>query len=664
MNKRRHILLIILILVIVFIKSLANDFAWDDYDLVVSNPFIKSFSWIKEIFAGQIYEGSEKESNFYRPLQLFSYVIDYSLWQLNPFGYHLTNLIFHTLNSVVLYLILMGVGLSPQIVLFTCLIFAIAPMISGITFYISARADLLAIFFGFMSILCFMKFTKVNRKLIYLLSLLFFAFSLLSKEIALIVPFLLILVVFYSDREKRYAQLRRMFPYFLLMLLYGIIRARLSYLGGNVILQETSTAGIPFYARMITDIEVMARYLGLFLIPFPLHMEWHINPSYSIFNIKILSSIAFLAAFFMAWKRLYNSNRMVLFGLLWFFITIVPVLNIYPISVFFGEGWLYLPSVGIFIIISIFFIEIIECRYGKKARDILFVLFLVYYSVFTMSYSKVWKDSLSLFKNVLKYEKDSPYLFVTWNNLAMSHYARKNYRDAIDCCKKSISLNPWYKEAYNNMGVAFIALKKYTKAIMCFKKAVKLDKNYVQAYNNLSHAYSDIGLNKKALASIKKLLAIDRDYYPAYHSLGFIYTKEGDLENAVMAFKKAKTLRPYYCEPYFCLGNIYKDQGRFKEALQEYEKVLPLIAVGPGFYNDLAFLYLKNGKLRSAERAFKCSLEIDPKQADAHNNLGNIYARLGEFDSAIESYSKAISLEPENLNFKNNLAKTYKEIKD
>ncbi|MFH1853995.1 MAG: tetratricopeptide repeat protein [Candidatus Omnitrophota bacterium] len=662
MNKRRDILFIILIILIVFISSLANDFAWDDYDLVVSNPFIKSFSWLKEIFTNQLYKGNEKESNFYRPLQLCSYILDYSLWQLNPFGYHLTNLILHMLNSVILYLLLMGIGLSPQIALFTCLIFGIAPMISGITFYISARADLLAVFFGFLSMLCFIKFTKVNRKIFYFLSLLFFVSSLFSKEMALTVPFLLMLIVSYSDREKCYARLRMTLPYFLLILLYAAIRTRVFYLRGDDILQQASTAFVPFYARMITDIEVVARYLRLFFIPFPLHMDWHINPSYSILNIKIFASVVFLAAFFMACRKLYDNNRMVLFGLSWFFIAIVPVLNIYPISVFFGEGWLYLPSVGIFIIVSIFFIEIIGRRYGKIARNVLFILFLAYYSVFTMSYSMVWKDSSSLFNNVLKYEKNSPYLFLTWNNLAMSYYTKKDYESALECCKKSISLNPRYKKAYNKMGIAYTALKKYASAIMCFKKALKLDINYAQAYNNLSRAYVDIGLNEKALATIKKLLAIDPDYYPAYYTLGFIYGKKGDTENAVKAFKEVKALRPYRYEPYLCLGNIYREQGRFKDALQEYEKVMPLITVGYEFYNDLAFLYIKNKRFSDGENVLRQSLKLNRQQGEVYNNLGNIYSYFNKPVMAVESYCMAISIEPANLNFRHNLVCAYQEF--
>ena len=142
-TQTTHILFIALIIIIVFSGSLKNGFVWDDKYLILNNPYVKSWSYIPHIFGTQLYSGSGVESNFYRPFQLLSFSIDYFIWGANPYGFHLTSLGLHILNSIPVYLILLAINPSLSIAFLVALFFALSPTISGITYYISARSDLL-----------------------------------------------------------------------------------------------------------------------------------------------------------------------------------------------------------------------------------------------------------------------------------------------------------------------------------------------------------------------------------------------------------------------------------------------------------------------------------------------------------------------------------------
>jgi len=135
-TKRTQILIIALLMVIVFSGTLKNGFSWDDKFLIINNPYIKSWDYLPAIFTTQLYEGSGMQSNFYRPLQSLSFLLDYSLWGLNPSGYHLTNLFLHIFNAVLVYLILFALSSSSVLALVTAMLFGLCSTISGVTYYI------------------------------------------------------------------------------------------------------------------------------------------------------------------------------------------------------------------------------------------------------------------------------------------------------------------------------------------------------------------------------------------------------------------------------------------------------------------------------------------------------------------------------------------------
>ncbi len=383
-TKITHILFISLIIVIVFSSSLNNKFAWDDKFLIINNPHIKDSVYISKIFSNQLYEGDGMHSNFYRPIQLLSFMMDYRIWKLNPFGYHLTSLLLHIVNSALVYLIILAISLSPCIAFITASLFGIAPAISSIVFYTPARSDLLMALFLFLSLWFFIRYRQKGKSILYAASMVSFALSLICKEMAMMLPLLLMLTLFKPveggcDRRSL-RHLKYLTPYLVILAIYiGLRVTILNFAKGlNPIVDLSFPATLPLRDRLLTDFKVIFLYLRILVLPIGLHIEWFVEPVRRIFQSGILLYIAGFIIIILVVKKISDKNKLILFGSLWFLFALLPVLNIYPISVLFGEGWLYIPSIGFFIALGAVFQDIIKPKLGKIFSWILIALFLIY----------------------------------------------------------------------------------------------------------------------------------------------------------------------------------------------------------------------------------------------------------------------------------------------
>jgi len=481
---------------------------------------------------------------------------------------------------------------------------------------------------------------------------------------AMMLPLLLALEIFRNPKEGK-AQFKILVPYIAVLVSYVLLRMTVFNFakGTNPIIDLSFSATLPLWVRLLTDFKVIFLYLRILILPLGLHIEWFVEPARSMFQSGILPYIAGFIVIILVVKKISDKNRLILFGSLWFLLALLPVLNIYPISVLFGEGWLYVPSIGFFIVSSVIFQDIIKPRLGKIFSGILIALFLVYYAFFTIAYGKVWKDSVSVFTNVLKYEKTSPFIYLTYNNLGRAYSDRGDIEKSIEYYKKSISLDPNYFEAYNNLGVSYVASGKIVKAIRSFKRAIRLRKDYMSSYSNLGHLYALIGFKNRAIEILKAAIKINPYYYKTYCNLGYIYADKGDTAKAEEFFKKASSLREEDYEPHYCLGTVYVKNKNYEKALNEFNKALKLGMHDPEIYNKLGFVYIGNSRFKDAEMAFIRSLTLNKDQFEPHNNLGNLYSAFGYFDLAIHEYREALRVEPGNVGIIDNMSKTKKEWK-
>ncbi len=219
-HLRQHLIALAIIAVVSFVtysNTLTGEFIWDDRELILDNYYVKNWENLPTIFSSDFFFTSSKEGKigYYRPLITLTYMINYSLFKINPLGYHLTNIIFHLLNGVLVYLLAVHLLKSMRVPLLAALLFAIHPVHTESVSWIAGRTDVIACFFFLISLYCYVKFMEKRGLLLYLISLLSFTLSLFSKEMAVTLPLILIAYDYFYTTEGKKGKLAERMRYWL-----------------------------------------------------------------------------------------------------------------------------------------------------------------------------------------------------------------------------------------------------------------------------------------------------------------------------------------------------------------------------------------------------------------------------------------------------------------
>jgi tetratricopeptide (TPR) repeat protein len=279
-----------------------------------------------------------------------------------------------------------------------------------------------------------------------------------------------------------------------------------------------------------------------------------------------------------------NSNRLVFFSICWFFITLLPQSNLYPINAYMAEHWLYLPSIGFFLIVG----NGLSFLYRRRDTRILTICLitglLTFYSYLTIRQNSYWREPIAFYKRTLKYVPDSPRIYYSLGGI---YHDMGKKEEAIALYKKAIEINPTYAKAYNNLGLVYKDIGKGKEAIDLFKKAVAINPNHAYAYNNLGGIYHDMGKKEEAITLYKKAIAINLNSAEAYYNLGNIYRDMGKKEEAITLYKKAIAINPDFAEVYNNLAIVYYNDKQYDLAVEHCD-----LAIKFGYKVDPEFLKL------------------------------------------------------------------------
>jgi len=556
------LLIIALIGIACYANSLNGDFVWDDHQLVKDNAYIRNWSHVGKIFSENIASGSGKTYNSYRPLQMITYIVDYSVWGLDVRGYHLTNTLLHIMAALSIYWLTILLFKEQFVSLLAALFFVMHPMHTEAVTYISGRADPLSLLF---MLLCFVFYIKR----ISILAILCYAAALLSRENSLILP-LLLLLYHYSFREQ--IRMKEYLPLAGLAIFYMILRVTaLSHLLPH------ASAGTTLIERLPGSFAAVTNYLRLLVIPFGFHMEYG-NPQFSFAHPNVIFGILLLSALSIyAFKR--RNEKMVLFSVSWFFIALLPVLNLYPLIIgYMAEHWLYVPSVGFFLILAG---GLNSMRRRKEMKNFAMgcIIFLItLYSFVTIRQNIFWSEPALLYARTLEYSPDSVRAL---NALGMSFVEMDKAEDAIKLYKRALEIKPDEKEIYYNLGVAYWKNGELGEGKKMLSGAIALDPGYINAHNALGIVHRDMGRVKDALSSFKKAIEINPYYANAYINMGLAYSDMGKREEAISAYKKAIEVDPTNALAYNNLSIEYYNAKRYKEAVKYCDRAEQLGHANP-----------------------------------------------------------------------------------
>jgi len=564
MKKRDLIISICLILAFTltsFFPSLKIGFVnRDDNSYITENPLITELSWekIKTIF-------STSYMGHYHPLTLLSYSLEYLFFKLNPFVYHATNLILHLCNSLLVFWFIFLLTDSLLVSLVVALFFGIHPMHVESVTWVSERKDVLYSFFFLGSMICYLFYRRTKEMKYYYLLFFLFVLSLLSKVMAMTLPFVLLLFDYHLDRKFDKKMLIEKAPFFMLAFCFGLIAISIpGSMGGT-------KHGYPLssFGKFFIFSDILLFYLTKLIIPAKLSCLYPYPGEIITPWPYIFLYLPILIGFLIVFLFLIKDTKKIIFGLLFFFVTIAPALPLKTVA----DRFTYIPSIGIFYIFG----EVISYLYWRRIKDsrmmrTLFLIVLIgiigVFSFLTWEGSWVWKDSMALWDNVIKKYPNIPKAYASRGE-AYSEIGQ--YDQAILDYTKALKINPKYSEAYYDRGNAYGKKEMLDQAILDYTKALEINPKYSEAYYNRGNAYGKKDQFDQAILDYTKALEINPNYVEAYTNRGSVYYVKRQYERAISDFSKALEINPGFSLAYFNKALACEMTGQLWDAIQAYK---------------------------------------------------------------------------------------------
>ncbi|MBM4055738.1 MAG: tetratricopeptide repeat protein [Planctomycetes bacterium] len=565
--------LIICLPILIYLNSLSNQFVYDDETILATNYFVKTLSNLPNLFNANYFKSSGELS--YRPVTTASYFFDYTVWKLLPFGFHLTNLILHTINVALSFFLFNRIFKDKTTAFLCTLIFLCHPVLSETVNAIGYRDDLLAATFSLAAFLLYIKTRENSSPFPYFASVICFLLGIFSKEMAITLPFLIFLydVTLAKNIQLKYKFTRYYSGYIGAILFYILVRF--------VLLRNPMETHVSYPNNSIVENifimpKVFASYIKLLFIPANLSADYVVPYFSSHTGISTLLSILFLSAFTIIVGKSFYYSRTVFYSLIWFLATLLPVLNIIPIENIMADRYLYLPSLG-FCMITGHFIK--NCH--RKLRFIrrpyctlsIAISLFIAFSIITIKRNTTWFNNTALWANTAK---TTPASFRAHNNIG-NHYRETGMLDeSIREFKYALTLNTGYIQAHNNLGITYEKKGLIKEAIEEYKAALKINPSYPFPHNNLGLIYAKANLLDTAIDEFKKAIHNKPDYSEALNNIGVTYIRKGLNEEAITALINAVKYDNRNVDAYYNLSVAYFQNGQPDKALETTENVLAL----------------------------------------------------------------------------------------
>jgi tetratricopeptide (TPR) repeat protein len=643
--------LIFIITMVAYIPTLQNGFVnWDDDSFLVANPNYRGLGW-KQLH----WMFTTCYLSSCMPLTWMTYSLDYVFWGMNPFGYHLSSSLIHAANAVLFYFVslrLLRLSVSSSNVSwqlpirlaagFAALFFALHPLQVEVVAWAIGREMAVAGFFFFLTLLCYLKaFENESKGAPHWrwmgAAWLFYAMSLLGKEVAMTLPFALLVMDVYplrrlgGERGRWFGpQVRRLWwekvPFLLLTVGAGV-RAVLGKEGTGAVYPLAGYGLLPRVAQVLYSLGFYPRKT---LLPLDLSPLYPLHGFTGIWELQwLLSGVLVLllsAGFFFAGRRwpgglaawvFYAVLLMPVSGI----VTFGPQLAADRFSYLPSLGWAVLLGAGLFYCWQLWVNKHVGLRTLVLTQS-LAALLLVGLGVLTWQQTQIWHNSERLWKHALAIDQRSSF-------------------------------------AHNNLGLALEERGAFAEAIEEFRKAVEIDPAFVEAHTNLGNFLARRGSPEEAVSHLRQALAIDPTFASAQNTLGNILADRGESDKAIEHFRKALQTNPKSALTYYNLGRILAERGDLEEAIEAYRKAIEINSLDPDAHNNLGLLLARRGNLDQAIEQFREALRVNPRYAKAYFNLGKVFVQQDRFEDAVQNFQHALRIEPAIVEIHENLARTF-----
>jgi tetratricopeptide (TPR) repeat protein len=521
-------------------------------------------------------------------------MMDCQLFDLRAGAHHLTNLLFHIANTLLLFAVLKRMSGALWRSAFVAGIFALHPLHVESVAWISERKDVLSTFFWMLTMWAYVRYTERQNAARYLLTLLFFALGLMAKPMLVTLPFVLLLLDYWPlgrlQRPVLHVVAEKL-PFFAFSAVSSTITFFVGRSGGamapfEIFSVKTRIANtVVSYASYITDMLWPSRLAVLYP-----------HPGSGIPTAKIIICVLGLLIISICFIYLGRRHRYLMVGWLWYLGTLIPVIGLVHVGAQArADRYTYIPLTGLFIIISWGLNDLLaKWRYRKIILGVLAMMVLSVLSICTHFQVRHWRNSITLCQHAMSVTEDN---FIAYGGLGAELGQQGKYDEAIVYLTKALQIMPNYPAAHFNMGMILARRGKFNEAIEHFQQVLRIEPEDVET--------------KKRLAAT--------------------------IENK----RKTEELWNYYDK-----ANSLMKEGKIDEAIEYYNKAIDLKKDFVLAHGRLALATV--GKTNEAIKQCRIVLAARPDDVEMYCNLGILLEHRGEIAEAIKQYQKALQISPDN----------------
>jgi tetratricopeptide (TPR) repeat protein len=570
LNPKLFILIVLTIITLsVYWKAGSLDFVkYDDPGYVTQNSHVIQGLSLENVR----WAFTTIEMSNWHPITWMSYMIDGRLYGLNPQGYHLTNVFLHIANTLLLFLFLNRTTGSPWRSAFVAALFALHPLHVESVAWVSERKDVLSTLFFMLSLLAYSSYAEQRKPAQYMLVIIFFMLSLMSKPMFVTFPFILLLLDYWP--LKRYQTpssvsrfILEKIPFALLCIASSIITIYAQYAGEAM----ASVERVPIIPRVENAAVAYASYITKMLWPTRLVALYPISTQISIAQVSGAFIVLVLISLFAYRRR--SQYPFIIVGWLWFLGTLLPVIGLIQVgSQSMADRYTYVPLIGLFLIAAWgTHAAVAHYRRGKKALVASACIITVGLSMLTWLQIGHWKNSIELFTHALQYTSGN---YVMHNNLGICLADEGDFDGAIAEFEKALAIAPNYKRSQYNLGNSLLAKGEIKASIKHYQEALRIDPGYVKARYNLGIALMYAGRHDESISQYYEVLKLSPNFEDARKLLGIQLACLGRFEEAIPQFSEIVKYSPDAENAQFDLGVVFASQGRMGEAITHLSKAL------------------------------------------------------------------------------------------
>ena len=603
---------------LVYANTLFHGFVYDDHFQVEGNPYVHSFRYIGRIFTSTVwsFQGAEGQTNYYRPLMTFGYLLCDRVFQSFPLGFHLVNLLLNCAVVWLVFAVCAALFNDEAVALVAAALFAVHPIHSEVVAWIAAVTELELAVFYLLGFLLYLRAGRGKRPVVTAaLMCASYGLALLSKEQGITLA-LLATIYEHGYRADRLTsgwrtKVSRYAPLWVMAGLYVLFRI-------TVLRAFAPVAQRPELTRaevIFSGLALAGRYAGKLFWPHPLLGFYVFHETGGMFDPRVLGGIGVVligcGLFVFLWKR----ARPYSFALVWMAVTILPVLNVrWMAASAFAERYLYLPSLGFSALLA--GAGVCLWRRAGSFRAIRSAGVAAALGIAALACTQIvarnrdWRDDQSFFAATLAADPHASYMRTSLGALEWGEFKPDA---AVHDWQLALADKPDNAIALSNLGMAAIEQKRWQEAEAYLRRAVELRPRFAAPHMRLGKMYAEL-------------------------------ERPADAEKE---FRRAVEISPLNAEGRNQLAKFLFTQGRFREAEGQYRASLDGSSSADA-WDGLGDILVAGGRRDASGICWQKALELSPYDEHAHLELGGVYQARGSASQAEKEYRAVLLLDPHN----------------